>query len=153
MTIEDKIINWLTELEDKSVFLIAIDWKPGSKKLHVMMDGDNGITVEQCRKVNKLISLKLDEEDYGTEPYILEVSSPGADKPLLLLRQYHKHIGRELEVKLKNLNVITGKLVESDDEKVLLKQKDKKGRYTDQCEIKPIQWSEILESTVVISFK
>jgi hypothetical protein len=56
-------------------------------------------------------------------------------------------------VKLKNLNVISGKLVESDDEKVLLKQKDKKGRYTDQCEVKPIQWNEIIESTVVISFK
>lgn len=153
MTIEDKIINWLNELEDKTVFLIAIDWKPGSKKLHVMMDGDNGITVEQCRKVNKLISLKLDEEDYGTEPYILEVSSPGADKPLHIPRQYHKHVGRELEVKLQDLSIVTGKLMTSDDEKLVLKLKDKKGRYTEQCELKPFQWDEIKESTVVISFK
>lgn len=153
MNIEEKITAWLQELEDKSVFLVAIDWKPTGKKLHVMMDGDNGITVEQCRKATKLISLKLDEEDFGSEAYTLEVSSPGADKPLLLPRQYPKHIGRELDVKLKAQTQLEGRLKAVTDTHITLQLKDKKKRYTDQSPTTEVAFDDIQQATVIISFK
>lgn len=153
MDIVQQITQWLNDLEDKSVFLVSIDWKPGNKRLSVLLDGDEGISIEQCRKANRLISNRLDEAEFTEEHYILEVSSPGADKPLLLQRQYPKHIGRELEVKLQAETLITGKLQSVDADKIVLKLQDQKKRYTDQSPKKEINWADIKESKVIISFK
>ncbi len=153
MDIVQQITLWLNDLEDKSVFLVSIDWKPGNKRLSVLLDGDEGISIEQCRKANRLISNRLDEAEFTEEHYILEVSSPGADKPLLLQRQYPKHIGRELEVKLQAETLITGKLQSVDADKIVLKLQDQKKRYTDQSPLKEIKWADIKESKVIISFK
>lgn len=153
MDIVEQITEWLNDLEDKSVFLVTIDWKPGNKRLSVLLDGDEGISIEQCRKANRLISSRLDEAEFTEEHYILEVSSPGADKPLVLNRQYPKHIGRELEVRLQGESVIIGKLQSVDEDKIVLKLQDQKKRYTDQCKLKEIDWADIKESKVIISFK
>lgn len=143
----------MNELEDPTVFLVGVEWKPTSKKLIVTVDGDNGATIEQCRLVNKLISAKLDEKDFGDIAYTLEVSSPGADKPLLLPRQYPKHAGRELEVKLKAGTKLTGKLAEADENGITLQLKDKKKRYTDQSPTTRAAFADIAEAKVIISFR
>jgi ribosome maturation factor RimP len=86
-------------------------------------------------------------------PYTLEVSSPGADKPLLLPRQYPKHTGREMEVKLKVGTILTGRLAQADEQAITLQLKDKKKRYTDQSPTTQVAYTDISEAKVIISFR
>ena len=60
-----------------------------------MIDGDNGVLVEDCMFVSRAIEHNLDRE---TEDFSLEVSSVGATTPLVHKRQYKKHIGRILKI-------------------------------------------------------
>ena len=55
---------------------------------------------DDCEKVSRFLSEKLDEEDPIPQNYYLEVSSPGMDRPLLKEEHYHRYTGHLVEVKL-----------------------------------------------------
>ena len=65
-------------------------------QIKVIIDGDNGVLVEDCMFVSRAIEHNLDREE---EDFSLEVASAGAASPLTHTRQYIKNIGRTLEVK------------------------------------------------------
>jgi ribosome maturation factor RimP len=91
--------------------------------------------------------------DFGDTPYKLEVSSPGIDKPLLLARQYPKHIGRELQITLKAKTELVGKLTAFEGEMLTLHLKDKKKAYNaKEPVIKEIALSDIETALVMVSF-
>ncbi len=152
MDIVNEIKQWAEAALQDGYFLVDAEQKTGSKKISVFIDGDNGVNVEVCRQLSKVLSDKLDEKDYGDTAYYLEVSSPGVDRPLMLQRQYPKHTGRELEVTLTGNNVITGKLENVTESSITLLLKDKKKGYKGATE-KEIPFTEIKESIVLISFK
>ena len=58
------------------------------------------ISTEDCEKVSRFLSDRLDEEDLIEQNYYLEVSSPGMDRPLLKRSHYERYIGREVEIRL-----------------------------------------------------
>ncbi len=58
------------------------------------------ISTEDCEKVSRFLSEKLDEADPIEQNYYLEVSSPGLDRPLVKPEHYARYVGREVEVKL-----------------------------------------------------
>jgi ribosome maturation factor RimP len=153
MNIVNQVHTWLQEIDEISFFPVGVEWKDSTRKLNIFMDGVDGITIEQCRKINKLISAKLDEIDFGDGKYTLEVSSPGADLPLVDKRQYSKHIGREMQVKLAAQTLLTGKLLAVSNDGINLQLHDKKKRYTDQSPTKHVEWSDIAEAKIIISFK
>ena len=64
-----------------------------------MASGEGYIGTEDCEKVSRFLSEKLDEEDFIQEAYILEVSSPGLGRALKKDRHLEKSIGEEVEVK------------------------------------------------------
>lgn len=152
MDIINQIKQWAEEALQEGHFLVGVEQKQGSKKISVFIDGDKGVNIEACRLVSKAISAKLDELDYGDEAYYLEVSSPGVDRPLIMQRQYPQHIGRELSVKLKGNNELTGKLMTVNELGITLLLKDKKKAYKNATE-KSLSFDEIAESNVLISFK
>jgi ribosome maturation factor RimP len=103
--------------------------------------------------LNKHLSNKLDELDFGDTPYKLEVSSPGIDKPLLLERQYPKHVGRELQITLKAKTELLGKLIAFANGVLTLHLKDKKKAYNaKEPVIKEIVLADIETSLVMVSF-
>lgn len=53
----------------------------GQRTLRVILASPNGVTIEDCARVSKALSKRLDEDDFIDESYFLEVSSPGADLP------------------------------------------------------------------------
>ena len=61
---------------------------------------DEYVGTEDCEKVSRFLSEKLDEEDPIEQNYYLEVSSPGTDRPLLKRSHYERYIGREVEIRL-----------------------------------------------------
>ncbi|NJM26934.1 MAG: ribosome maturation factor RimP [Bacteroidia bacterium] len=71
----------------------------GPGKLLVIVDGDKGISIDDCADLSRKLSEALDELNLVDDRYTLEVSTPGLDQPLKLTRQYYKNIGRRLKVK------------------------------------------------------
>lgn len=92
--------------------------------LRIFIDNENGISLEDCEKVNNAITWVLDEKDYIKEQYFLEVSSPGVERILRKDWQIKENIGQNVEVKLfKPLNgekVITGTLKDLNDESIII---------------------------------
>ena len=152
MDIVSQLTTWSTELLPEHLFLVEVEQKQGSKKISVFIDGDKGVTIEDCRVLAKALNARLDELDYGNEAYMFEVSSPGADRPLKLQRQYTQHIGRELLVKLTGNNELLGRFERTTKTGIVLALKDKKKGYKDATE-KEVAFDEIAQASVQISFK
>lgn len=155
MTLVDTIKSLVEEeLKGSSVFLVDIVKGERSRKVQVLIDGDKGLSVDQCSKVSRSISKVVDEESFEAEPFILEVSSPGADEPLLNKRQYNKHIGRKLDVETAE-GVTQYKLIDVVEDGIvgepILDKKQKKNKII--AEPITIGFSDIITSTVVLSFK
>ncbi len=155
MTLVDTIRSIVEEeVKNTPFFLVDIVKGERSKKVQVLLDGDEGISVDQCSSVSRAISKVVDDEEFETEPFILEVSSPGADLPLVHPRQYPKHIGRKLSVETQEVTQII-KLSEVTDEGIIglpdLTKKQKKQKE----EVIPVEipFDQIVNSTVVLSFK
>lgn len=72
----------------------------GSWHLRVYLDKEGGITIDDLAKVNRALSTKMDEVDFIEESYILEVSSPGLTRPFRKPKDYIRHLGKDVEVKL-----------------------------------------------------
>ncbi len=78
-------------------FTVDVQLHPGNR-LVVLVDCDTGLSVARCAQVSRYLEAYLDEAVWKDQKYVLEVSSPGVDRPLAALRQYRKNIGREVKV-------------------------------------------------------
>ncbi len=154
MITKEQIETYVAEkFEGTDKFLVELNIKAGNK-IEVFIDADNGLTIDDCKMLSRHVEGSLDRE---VEDFELHVSSAGLDKPIKLLRQYKKNIGRKLTVNLLEGAPVTGKLLEVNEngiilEKELKKKKKKKG----EPEIDPmleLKFDEIKEALVVISFK
>lgn len=102
-------------------FLVEIQFSP-ARKLDVFIDSDSGITFEKCQRISRYLEHHIDEAGWLGEDYTLEVSSPGVSRPLKFIRQYHKNIGRKLEVFTGEEIPETGILREVNEESISLEQ-------------------------------
>lgn len=93
--------------------------------LRVYADKEGGITIDDCVTISRALEGKLDEEDFISEAYILEVSSPGLGRPLKRERDFARSIGAAVDVKLyqavNQQKEYTGILKAYDEKKVILK--------------------------------
>ncbi|AZU49358.1 ribosome maturation protein RimP [Aeromonas hydrophila] len=69
--------------------------------MRVYIDGEHGVSVENCAEVSHQVGAIMDVEDPITEEYYLEVSSPGLDRPLFKVAQFEKYVGQEAAVTLR----------------------------------------------------
>lgn len=152
MEIIAQVKEWSESFLPQELFLVDVELNERSKKLSIYIDGDKGIDIDACKNLSRHLSEKLDAVDYGAEPYSLEVSSPGADRPLLVTRQYAKHIGRELDIKLKAETQLTGRLESVNENGITVSLKDKKKDYKDATQ-KEIAFNDIALAAVILSFK
>lgn len=67
--------------------------------LRAYIDKDEGVTIDDCENVSRALNVKLDEEDYIEDAYILEVSSPGLGRKLTKERHFRQSMGLEVELK------------------------------------------------------
>lgn len=87
---------------DPQYFLVEIKIRP-TNNIKVFLDGDNGIPIERCVAYNRQLYKMIEESGlFPQDDFSLEVSSPGLDEPLKLMRQYRKNVGRKVEVLLKD---------------------------------------------------
>ena len=147
--IENFVLQFIEKSED--TFLVDLKITPGNQ-ITVLLDADNGITIEKCTIINKALYKYI--EEYGFFPdgnFSLEVSSPGVGKPLKLLRQYKKNIGRRLEVELEDGTKTEGKLTEVTEDAITLEEKEGKGKKM-TTKMTTILFNQIKEATVLITF-
>lgn len=137
-------------LNDESRFIVdvVISSRKSPRKVLVIMDGDNGVTIDDCADLSTALSKALDEKQLIEDNYFLEVSTPGLDQPLKLHRQYKKNIGRNLKVKLHE-GVKEGQLAGVFEDGIELVQKTGK-KETNTVKI---PFSEIEKAFVTVSFK
>lgn len=83
---------------DAYVVDVQVRGQQGSRVIEVFVDSDEGLGTDDLAKLSREFSFLLDTEDFVKGKYHLNVSSPGADRPLVLPRQYAKHVGRTLAV-------------------------------------------------------
>jgi ribosome maturation factor RimP len=120
----DRLAGVLTDpLSAVGLDLEAVDLTPAGKRrlLRVAVDKDGGVTLDDIADATKEVSRILDESDVmGEQPYTLEVTSPGVDRPLTLPRHWRRNAGRLVKVTLRDGRTVTGRVTTSDDTSVSL---------------------------------
>lgn len=102
--------------------------------VRVVVDGDHGVTLDDIAELSQAVSAALDDDGdgLGSTPYVLEVSSPGVDRPLREPRHWRRAVGRLVEAELSADDPlgssVTGRVVASHDTGVTL---DVDGTTTD----------------------
>ncbi|SHF52446.1 ribosome maturation factor RimP [Ornithinibacillus halophilus] len=89
-------------VEEKNLELVDVEYVKEGKNwfLRVYIDKDGGVDISECGEVSELLSSKLDETDPIKDPYFLEVSSPGVERPLKSKSDFASNINKNVYVKL-----------------------------------------------------
>ena len=101
----------------------AVEITPAGKRriLRVAVDKDGGVTLDEVAEATREVNRVLDgSEVMGEQPYTLEVTSRGVDRPLTLPRHWRRNAGRLVKVTTGDGATATGRIVASDDERVTL---------------------------------
>ena len=154
MITKDYITTIITEyLSDGPVFLTGL--KIGSDNhINIFLDGDEGVKISDCVAVSRHLEKTLNEKSLD---FSLDVSSHGASTPLIMPRQYKKHIGRDFEIKLEDGTKMEGTLVSFDGNEIVLENSFRenkpigKGKITVTKQQK-INYKQIKESKVKLKF-
>ncbi len=139
-----KLVEMLTSIVSaRNVFLVGMEEQKerGQRVIKAFVDTDEGITIAQCAEINREFAAVLDAQNLINEPYELEISSPGIDRPLKLLRQYKKNLGRKFTVQYLRSDErvsFTGVLQAIEGEKLTF--------ATDKQETQSLEFSKIIES-------
>lgn len=147
--VEEKIAE-----EKMNYFIVSVSIS-SSNSIRVEIDGDKGVSINDCVAISRHIEGNLDRDE---EDFELVVSSAGMDQPFKILRQYQRYYGRMVEVKMKGGEKLSGKLLSANEEVVELEVSEKKkieGKKKKQLvtEQRSLPMEEVNETKVVISFK
>ncbi len=130
------------------LFVVSLTVLPGNR-IVFRVDGDDGVTIEDCVAVSRAIEHNLDRE---AEDFELEVASAGVDQPLAIPRQFQKNIGRSLRLTLSDRSTREGKLVSATEEGFILEYSKKEGKKKISVE-ESISYQELHQAFVNISFR
>jgi ribosome maturation factor RimP len=131
--------------------LVSIKIKP-TNNFKIYLDADGGLGIEKCIKINRALYKIMEEMAmYPDGDFSLEVSSPGVDEPLKLLRQYKKNISRLVEVTTNADEKKEGVLKEVTDESITIEQSEGKGKKATIVNT-TINFTDIKQTKVLIKF-
>ena len=142
-------------LPDESHFVVDVEiGETGAqKRIKILIDADTGLNINTCALVSRAVGEEIEGKELFEEAYILEVSSPGLDYPLISRRQYQKNIGRNLRIILEDGSEAEGMLQAVEPSSITLKVKKKeKGKKATEEEL-TVALEQIRKSIVLVSFK
>ena len=151
---KNRVNDLLEAFLQKRPDLFLIDFTISSdQSIKVVLDGDQGVSVNDCIEASRSIEHQLDREAHD---FSLEVFSAGATSPLQLPRQYMQHIGRVLKVETAAAKY-KGVLTEVNDQIISLSWKERqpkpvgKGKVTVECS-QQLNFNEIIKAQIEITF-
>lgn len=119
-------------IEDLGYDLIEVSYQKLADGMNLIftIDSDNGITIDDCEKVSKVIDPILDKlNPTEDQPYILSVSSPGIDRPLKTERDFKRNLEKEIELtlfkKIDGKKTFVGILKTYDDNEITIDENNK----------------------------
>ena len=122
------------------------------RRVSVVIDRDGGVDLDGIAAASRAVSDALDASDaMGDDPYTLEVTSPGVDRPLTLPRHWHRNIGRRVRMHLVNGSALEGRVRDVDDDDGVLLAVDAKGKPESVERRTP--WSDVVRGEVQVEFR
>ena len=111
--------------KDLNLYLLDVEEKGNRNNplFLIFADSEKGITLGECEKLSRAIQDEIDFSEEFPTKYRLDVSSPGLDKPLIENFQFTRNIGKDISIKMKNMDVnmkIVGKLKSFNDRLITL---------------------------------
>ncbi|MCZ4500894.1 MAG: rimP [Marmoricola sp.] len=134
-------------IEALGLDLEAVDLSKAGKRsvLRIAVDKDGGVDMDVVAEATKALSQVLDESELmGSNPFTLEVTSPGVDRPLTLPRHWRRNQYRLIKVDLDEGDPVTGRIVSSDELGAVL---DVDGTET------PIAFAAVRKAKIQVEFK
>ncbi|MEC5157636.1 ribosome assembly cofactor RimP [Chryseobacterium sp. MP_3.2] len=149
--VEELLQEFLAERED--LFLINLKFS-AADDITVILDGDDGVTLQDCLDASRAIENNLDREEHD---FALQVMSAGLSEPLSSERQFNKNLGREIEILLNDSTEVEGELLKVEEDKITLilkyrKPKDIGKGKVDVVEEREILYTDIKKALVAIKF-
>lgn len=143
--------KFIEPLLNEDIFLVSIKIKP-TNNFKIFLDADSGLGIEKCIKINRALYKAIEEAGmYPEGDFSLEVSSPGVDEPLKLLRQYKKNIGRDVEVVTNDETRKLGKLTAVTEEGITIEYTEGKGKKA-IVKTEEIPFAAVKQTKVQIKF-
>lgn len=137
-------------LNNRNLFIIDIHISP-KNEIEVIIDGDNYVSINDCTEVSRYIESFLNRD---IEDFSLTVSSPDATQPLKTIRQYPKHVGKDILIHTTDNKETKGKIISVSNEEltILTKNKDPNNKKkTIEQEIK-IPFSIIRKAQILLPY-
>jgi ribosome maturation factor RimP len=148
--VADRVERVLTPVVAAEGFdLEAVEVQPAGRRrlVRVLVDRDGGVTLDHIASLTSTLSTTLDDTDaMGEQPYVLEVSSPGVGRPLVLPRHWRRNVDRLVRVTLTDGDVLVGRVAASDDTGVTLTG------VADRPEQLTVAYAEVAEAHVEVEF-
>jgi len=143
-------INELLE-GNPSHFLVEVRIKP-TNNIKVFIDADEGIQLSTLINYNRKLYKVLEESGlFPLDDFSLEVSSPGLDEPLKKRRQYKKNAGRYLQITKNDGVVLEGKLMEADEDGIIIETEIGKGKKK-EVKTETVLFTDIKTTKIQIKF-
>ncbi|PJN42200.1 ribosome maturation factor RimP [Streptomyces sp. CB02959] len=121
-----------------------------SRVLRIVVDSDAGVQLDECAELSREASKILDDTDaMGGAPYTLEVTSPGADRPLTEPRHYRRAVGRLIKARLHEGGDLVARIIAIDDTGLDLEVPGVKGR---KPTARRVAFEEIAKARVELEF-
>jgi ribosome maturation factor RimP len=117
---------------ERGMDLEELDVKPAGRRrlVRIVVDADGGVSLDDVATLNQAVSIALDDADVmGNAPYVLEVTSPGVDRPLTEPRHWRRATGRLVRAALADGGQIEGRVVAADDDAVVLEVAGRRRRF------------------------
>jgi ribosome maturation factor RimP len=122
------------------------------RTLRISIDRIEPITIEDCERVSRVAGPLIDHSNYIDGPYHLEVSSPGAERPLRSHRDYERFNGKRVNVRYRtgeSETVVEGQLVAVDGAGIAVQALGARGRAP---VIVHIEWDDVVAGRLAVSF-
>lgn len=148
-----KVAEIANEKLTEDQFLVDVTVSPNNE-IHVMVDSDSGISINQIVEISRYVESQLDRE---SEDFELSVYSAGLTEPFKLVRQYKKNQGQEIEVLLASGVKLNGVLVGVSDQEIELevttKEKPEGSKKKELVtRVHHLGYSEIKEAKKILKF-
>ncbi|MFD8968466.1 ribosome maturation factor RimP [Streptomyces sp. NPDC059568] len=144
------LLEPLVSAKDLDLEEIEVSRAGRRRVLRVVVDSDEGVDLDECAELSRSISEKLDETDaMGEDEYQLEVTSPGAERPLTEHRHYLRAVGRLARFQLHEDGELVARILTVDDEGLGLEVPGVKGR---KPTARRVEFTRIAKARVEIEF-
>ncbi len=134
----------VSELVSPPEFLVDVRIDKANN-IQVFIDSTEQFDIDSCKRISRKLEEKLDRDK---EDFMLEVSSPGLDKPFKVKKQYQKYLHRQIDIWTEDDNFTNAEIIEVDDESITIAFTKNKQRET-----KTYSFNQIEKAKPSISFK